>query len=192
MVCNSHRPNRPSPLLLLALSGCGSPGDVEVDPGAMGVIDRGEQQAAGDAGAAGALAEDAGGGGIRPGDVPPNGGEAPDEQGADLGDPQGEGDEGELEAGGGEGLEGQGGEGGEDPPPPPRAPREVIMVCGSAPERVVQPTPVHLRPFINDIDPRKIRILALEAVHAEPCAGRRGPTLVELDVALDDPEDLGR
>jgi hypothetical protein len=182
MVCNSHRPNRPSPLLLLALSGCGSPGDVEVDPGAMGVIDRGEQQAAGDAGAAGALAEDAGGGGIRPGDVPPNGGEAPDEQGADLRDPQGEGAEGQ-------GVEG---EGGEDPTPPPRAPREVIMVCGSAPERVVQPTPLHLRPFINDIDQRKIRILALETVNAEPCAGRRGPTLVELDVALDDPEDLGR
>ncbi len=80
------------------------------------------------------------------------------------------------------------------------------MVCGSVASRVVQPAPlrltatvvmpediceVHLQPFVNDIDARKIRVLALETINAEPCAGQRGPTTVELEIPMDEPEDLG-
>lgn len=201
--------------LLLGLAACGDPGAIEMDPGAMGVIDRGEADRQG-GGAGGTRPEDVGAGGQGALNVPPHAadgnpigfGEVVPDEAAGA---EGLGGEGALNvpphAGDGEG-EGEGEELGEDDPPPPaRGPREVMLVCGSSPERVVQPSAlhlsatvvmpedicaVHLQPFVNDIDQRKIRILALETMNAAPCAGQRGPTSVTLDIPMDAPEDLGQ
>ncbi len=132
------------------------------------------------------------------------------------------GQEGEGEPSEGEGEPPSEGEGeGEGEPPsegegegaaegegegPDQPPREVTIICGSIPDRVVQPDRLlitatvvlpedicaaHLTPLRNPHDDRLIRFVALETTNAPPCDPQQRVANIEHPFRVNRPEDVG-